>query len=479
MNQLLCESPVIIRNPKLQSLLLLCGGYHTPYLGDVLLSQIDRVLFASNFPKWRFSPKRMRVTSENIGQFYVFDPETGVFYPMFIEVLCGHCALCRDKKTRDWKFRALCESIESPNTTYFVTLTYNNKYYPRYGVHKEAIQLFMKRLRIKLSRLGIEHNIKYFAVGEYGKNSGRPHYHLLLWNFPDDLKEFFPGITSVLHFIEECWSVYMRDDDGNWYYPDGSRTPAREPFGFAYCKPCDKGAYGYVMKYMRKQFKAPKGMNSTFYLASHFIGASYCERYKDFYRSHPEHLDISAVDPLLGGIVTVPLPSYFVNKYFPNISSQVPKPLRDAFSLFVELLNKRYSLLTAFVTSDEDWLNAYPTLTPSEHQVLDIYFPVLHGCDFGRLAVDYATFHRARMMTEKEIVTEYFSLTLELDTLTCVLLAGSHEFDSEFVKFTRLAKERRAASCDRWYCSRPSVDVGDLAHQKRVDLEKMVSREIL
>jgi hypothetical protein len=39
----------------------------------------------------------------------------------------------------------------------------------------------MKRIRIALDRRGIKHdNLRYFAVGEYGHKSGRPHYHAMV-----------------------------------------------------------------------------------------------------------------------------------------------------------------------------------------------------------------------------------------------------------------------------------------------------------
>lgn len=479
MKQILCEAPVIIRNPRLQSLLVHAGSYSTPR-GVVTLSEFDRALYAANFPKWRFSPKKLGVSHETLGQYYVFDYETGVCWPMFIEVPCGHCILCKDKKTRDWKFRALCESITSDNSTYFVTLTYNPKYFPSRGVHKEAVQLFMKRLRIKLSRLGIEHNIKYFAVGEYGKDSKRPHYHLLLWNFPDNDKVHFPNITAVLHFIEECWSTYKRDENGVWIYPKGSRTPARDPLGFCYCEPCDKGAYGYVMKYMRKSITPPPGMNPTFYLSSKFIGAAYAMQYKDFYAKHPEHLEISAFDPLLGETVTVPLPAYFVNKYMPCTSRLVPKSLRDAFSLYLDLLNKRFTLVVSVLNyGSTENLEEFPYLTPGERQVLDMYYPLIHRCEFSRLTCNEFEFHRFFSLPYSDFCDAYYSYTLELDTLESVLRLGYSEIDSKALLKSFADKEKRADSCEDWFSKRPPIDVTELAWQKRNRLERSRANEIL
>ena len=198
--QVLCETPRIIINPSLRKHLLLCNFYHCPELGEVEITTLDKMLIYSNFKSFRyhrFSKRKMNPSHDTLGQYYCYDDNTGVFYPLFIEVPCGNCLICRNKKVNSWKFRATCESATSDNNVYFVTLTYAPKFFPRYGVHKSAIQLFMKRLRMKLTRLGIEHHIKYFAVGEYGKRTRRPHYHLLLWNFPDDEKKHFPIIQRI------------------------------------------------------------------------------------------------------------------------------------------------------------------------------------------------------------------------------------------------------------------------------------------
>ena len=478
MKQVICESPVIIRNSHLKRLLLANGSYHTPS-GWVTISDSERFVYYHNFPKYRFSPKKMGVTHDNLNEFFIFSDDTGVVYPMFIEVPCGHCACCRDKKCREWEFRAVAESVSSSNSTYFITLTYAPKYFPHYGVTKSAIQLFMKRLRIKLDRLGIEHCIKYFACGEYGTRSKRPHYHLLLWNFPDDNKEHFPNVTSVLHFIEECWSVYSRDSDGNWLYEKGSNTPLRESIGFCMCKPCDKGAYSYVMKYMRKQYKAPKGMNDVFYLVSKGIGAYHAGMYEDFYRTHPEHLEISVLDTLSGQVVTT-LPSYYVNKYFPSVSKLIPKSIRDAYDSFIDLLNKRYTVIGTY---DElltrDFVEAYPILTPQDKQVVDLYQSLIYEHEY-KPVVDYATEHRVYYdYSEQQVLTEYYDLTLQIDSYANVLLAAYKELDTELLKAIPELKRRRNDSIDRWNENREPIDIVARVDKLNRNLVKSSYSEVL
>ena len=78
-----------------------------------------------------------------ICRFNIFNEKTGEVFPMFIQVPCGKCVLCRDKKAREWSFRATCENVFSESIPLFLTLTYNNENLPKHGVFKEEVQLFL------------------------------------------------------------------------------------------------------------------------------------------------------------------------------------------------------------------------------------------------------------------------------------------------------------------------------------------------
>lgn len=61
----------------------------------------------------------------------------------------------------------------------FCTLTYDDDHLPgNNSVTPRELSLFIKRLR-KSS----DDRVRYFACGEYGDESGRPHYHLALFGF--------------------------------------------------------------------------------------------------------------------------------------------------------------------------------------------------------------------------------------------------------------------------------------------------------
>lgn len=105
-----------------------------------------------------------------------------------VVVPCGHCIDCRQKYAYDWTARLLFEQQKS-DTAFFVTLTYDDLNVPFNSnfdltLRKSDWQKFMKRLRKQYP----DNHIKYFAVGEYGSMTKRPHYHAIIFNLPlDDL----------------------------------------------------------------------------------------------------------------------------------------------------------------------------------------------------------------------------------------------------------------------------------------------------
>lgn len=98
-----------------------------------------------------------------------------------IPVPCNKCAVCIKRRISGWVFRLQQEEKKS-ESAYFVTLTYNDKFLKGspdglMTLCKKDLQDYFKRLRKLSSR-----KIKYFAVGEYGTEGDRPHYHLILFN---------------------------------------------------------------------------------------------------------------------------------------------------------------------------------------------------------------------------------------------------------------------------------------------------------
>jgi hypothetical protein len=105
------------------------------------------------------------------------DKKAGVKY----EFPCGKCYECRSRRISGWAFR-LQKEAEISNSAFFITLTYNDENVPHsqnklLTLQKRDLQLWFKRVR-KLNKL----KLTYYAVGEYGKSTLRPHYHVIMFN---------------------------------------------------------------------------------------------------------------------------------------------------------------------------------------------------------------------------------------------------------------------------------------------------------
>ena len=93
-------------------------------------------------------------------------------------VPCGKCIACRITKRKMWTGRILAETLWHEG--YFVTLTYDDEHlvYSDSGLpdlHPQDLRLFLARFR------KLYGPFRYFAVGEYGDQTQRPHYHLCMW----------------------------------------------------------------------------------------------------------------------------------------------------------------------------------------------------------------------------------------------------------------------------------------------------------
>lgn len=102
---------------------------------------------------------------------------------------CGRCPACLKRKRNDWITR-FCEEMKKHDFCQFITLTYDDDHLPLSlcdapTLDKRHLQAFFKALRKEV-------DIKYYAIGEYGPNTFRPHYHALIWSDIDhhDMYDF-------------------------------------------------------------------------------------------------------------------------------------------------------------------------------------------------------------------------------------------------------------------------------------------------
>lgn len=88
----------------------------------------------------------------------------------WLQLPCGQCVECRLERSRQWAVRCMHEaSLHDKNC--FLTLTYNDENCPRSLRYKPDVQKFWKRLRKAVGPF------RFFACGEYGEVTLRPHYH--------------------------------------------------------------------------------------------------------------------------------------------------------------------------------------------------------------------------------------------------------------------------------------------------------------
>jgi len=128
----------------------------------------------------------------------VFNRSNG-FSDLEVKLPCGQCIGCRIEKSRQWAIRC-CHEAQTHESNCFVTLTYSDENLPYGGaLDKEHLQKFFKRLRRSLGKF------RYFASGEYGDASNRPHYHCLIFgiDFSFDRREHSKNDQGDQYYISE------------------------------------------------------------------------------------------------------------------------------------------------------------------------------------------------------------------------------------------------------------------------------------
>lgn len=130
---------------------------------------------------------------------YTVEPYTG------LQVPCGTCICCREEYARQAAIRIAHEAT-CHETNSFVTLTYNDANLPTFGsLDYRHLTLFLKRLRRSVGAL------RYYAVGEYGDRSLRPHYHLCIFghDFTDNriITRMSPHLLWTQEALTTCWGL--------------------------------------------------------------------------------------------------------------------------------------------------------------------------------------------------------------------------------------------------------------------------------
>ena len=106
-----------------------------------------------------------------------------------IAIPCNICYACRTNRVTKWVTKMLFETlVPERGTPFFLTLTYDEDHLPdNYSISKDEFQRFKKRFYKHLKTHYPDRNFSFFAVGEYGSRTMRPHYHAIIWGFsPED-----------------------------------------------------------------------------------------------------------------------------------------------------------------------------------------------------------------------------------------------------------------------------------------------------
>lgn len=216
-------------------------------------------------------------------------------------VPCGQCVACTINISEDFAQRIQYE-LKSSINSFFITLTYDDKKVKimdsRYKVEelkKEHFQNFMKKLRINFDRTGMKHNIRYFTVGEYGGQFGRPHFHSIMWNIP--IKD-----QLLQKVLDKTWG-----------------------FGFVDIREINAARIRYVTGYMidrNKNAKIFKKTTEPFRLISKKLGIGYIEKRKEWHRK-----DLSRVYMVNAGGVRHRLPRYYAEKLYSKDERELQKEM--------------------------------------------------------------------------------------------------------------------------------------------------------
>lgn len=246
--------------------------------------------------------------------FYLY---RGKYYTDYDLVPCGQCAGCRIDRSRQWANRCLLEMEYHPST-YFVTLTYDEMHLPKTfyadedGVKQELgnlvkrdFQLFMKRLRKKYAAR-YDNKLRFFACGEYGSHTFRPHYHAIIFGLQlDDLVYYKRSGNDDIYynseFLQSCW----RDEHGF-------------DIGYAVVAPANWSTCAYVARYITKKLTGPEGkfysehnLEPEFSLMSRKPGIA-----RWYYDDHPDLYDYNFINiSTPDGGKKFPPPKYFDKLY--------------------------------------------------------------------------------------------------------------------------------------------------------------------
>lgn len=262
--------------------------------------------------------------------------------PTTINVPCGKCHVCQERRQKEWAFRLEIE-YEKADAVQYVTLTYDSEHVPtnekgELVLNPKHITLFFKRVRERLIYSAYKRyksiakdygndlltlsqyrsvygelapRIKYFLVGEYGPNgTRRPHYHFLLFGYNLSNAALSDAVRS------------------SWHY------------GFLDESSAGKGSINYVSGYINKSCVPPSdSVTPVFTRCSANIGIDFLDSsaFASALRDERRYIWRTFHDSNSGKTVSykVPIPRYYFRKlgctmareqYYELLGGAIPVP---------------------------------------------------------------------------------------------------------------------------------------------------------
>ena len=228
----------------------------------------------------------------NDGQTHVYVGNKSYPVDKLIKLPCGQCIGCRIAYSKQWAARCMME-LESHDSAYFVTFTYDDGHVPlswysdpetgeayqAMTLRKRDLQLLMKRIRRHFEN----DHIRFFASGEYGDSTFRPHYHAILFGL--HLTDLVPYKT-----VKEAGQYYT-------YYNSAELSGCWDK-GFVVVGQVTYESCAYVARYVMKKLK---GKEAKFYqehnIEPEFVNMSRRPGIaRDYYELHPGVFDFDYIN---------------------------------------------------------------------------------------------------------------------------------------------------------------------------------------
>ena len=198
---------------------------------------------------------------------------------------------CRIKRSQDWTFR-LEKEMDIAMTATFLTLTYADEHITRndqgFGilVPDDLKQFWWSLRKYQKRHARSSWRIRYYAVGEYGGDTWRPHYHAIVFNMDH----------KTIENLSTIWNK-----------------------GFVYTGTVTPQSIGYVTKYITKvdtRNLEEKGLTTQFARMSNRpgIGHNYLtnEQNIEYHNRKNSKLTINK------GAYKRPLPTYYTDRLYPR-----------------------------------------------------------------------------------------------------------------------------------------------------------------